>query len=77
MLDDDIRTNDGNTEWEPESEHGDLVCPIASSEFTSLEPIGKIRKQTDAEVVSSNPVYCKKHQFLINLPSLIFPNALD
>ena len=43
MLDDDIKTNDGNTEWEPESEHGDLVCPIASSEFTSLEPIGKIQ----------------------------------
>ena len=33
---------DGSTEWEPEiSEPGDLVCPIVSSEYTSLEPIGK------------------------------------
>ena len=39
VLDDDA---DGGNEWEPEtSEPGDLVCPIASSEFTSLEPVGK------------------------------------
>ena len=36
---------DGSTEWEPEiSEPGDLVCPIVSSEYTSLEPIGNSGK---------------------------------
>ena len=33
---------DGGNEWEPESsDPGDLVCPIASSEYTSLEPVGE------------------------------------